>query len=80
VLRRTYILGLLHNDLFRAPVSPLVSKNANGEVFFPGVSFPEITGTNVISGSPSAQVHAELIKIFPYTDSLDATILVGWDD
>ena len=80
VLRRKHILALLHNEHFREPISSLVGENTNGEIYFPGVAFPEITGTNVISGSPSLQVHTELVKIFPDTDAMDATILIGWDD
>jgi hypothetical protein len=80
VLRRKHILALLHNSDFRSPTSPIAMKNANGEVYFPWVAFPEITGTNVISGSPSLAVHTELVKIFPDTDEFDATILIGWDD
>jgi hypothetical protein len=80
VLRRKHILAFLHNSEFRTPVSPIVMTNASGEVYFPGVAFPEITGTNVISGSPSLAIHTELVKIFPDTDDLDATILIGWDD
>lgn len=48
-LRRKHILILLHNHEFRDPPTPLVSKNSRGEVFFPGVDFPEIKQKDVIS-------------------------------
>jgi hypothetical protein len=79
VLRRDHVICVVHNSSFRPPVSSLVRKNASGEVFFPGVPFPEVEGENVISGSPSRSIHTYLTPFFPYIDENDATILIGWD-
>lgn len=79
VVRRTHVVAFLHNSVFRDATTDITAKTASGEVYFPGVPFPEVVGNNVISGSPSMKIHTELSKLFPYADPLDATVLVGWD-
>jgi hypothetical protein len=76
VLRRTHILCLLHDATFRPPAGPITATNHAGEVYFPGVPFPEVVGSDRISASPGHAVHTLLRKFFPYATETDATVLV----
>ncbi len=78
-LKRTHMICLLHNSDWRDSPTSLVSKDQSGHIIFPGISFPEITGTGVVSGSPSKEIHTYLLQFFPYASYDDATIIVGWD-
>lgn len=80
VLRRKHVLCFLHDSGFRTASGPLTQKTATGEVYFPGVPFPEATGNDVISASPSSTIHAYLLLFFPYATESEATVLVGWND
>ncbi len=79
-LRRKYLLCLLHDSTFRSPSAPITATTQSGEVYFPGVPFPEVKGQDVISSSPGDTAHAYLRKFFPYATDHDATILIGWND
>jgi hypothetical protein len=79
VLSREHVVCFLHNSDFRKPESSLVHKDNSWEIIFPPVSFSEISGVSVVSGSPSEAVHMYLLKYFPYASEGDASILVGWD-
>ena len=80
VLRRKHILCFLHDIEFRSAAGPLTQKTATGEVYFPGVPFPEVEGKDVISASPGSAVHAYLLQFFPYATESEATVLVGWNE
>lgn len=75
-LRRRFLIVVLHDSLFREPAGPIIAKNAKGEVYFPGVPFPEVSGKSVISGSPSGEIHAHMTPLFPYASEDMASILV----
>jgi hypothetical protein len=79
VLSREHVVCFLHNADFRDPESPLVFTDSSGEISFPPVSFSEIPGNSVVSGSPSDAIHTYLLRYFPYATEGDASILVGWD-
>lgn len=79
VISRDCVLVFLHNEHFREAAGNLVEKNAKNEVFFPSLPFPEIRGKRVVSASPSESIHEYLLKFFPYSEKLDASVLVGWD-
>lgn len=79
VLRRSHVLCLLHDSAFRSPAGPITAHTASGEVYFPGVAFPEALGKDVISASPSTEIHTYLRQFFPYATDTDATVLVGWN-
>lgn len=78
-LARDHVLVFLHNDQFRDPAANIVEENAMKDVYFPSVPFPEIRGKRVTSGSPSKKVHEYLLQFFPYSDTMDASVLVWWD-
>lgn len=79
-LRRKHLICLTHDSTFRAPSAPITATTQSGEVYFPGVPFPEVTGKDVISASPGTRAHAYLRQFFPYATDHDATILVGWNN
>jgi hypothetical protein len=80
VLRRKHVLCFLHNATFRMPSGPITATTASGEVYFPGVPFPEVQGKDVISASPGPEAHRFLSQFFPYIETNDATVLVGWNE
>jgi hypothetical protein len=41
VMRRTHVLCFLHDSTFRSAAAPIRAETAAGEVYFPGVPFPE---------------------------------------
>ncbi|MAF51237.1 MAG: hypothetical protein CMH64_04055 [Nanoarchaeota archaeon] len=77
-LDRKYTLVLTHDSNFRDPVREIVKKE-NGEITFPPIPFPEVKATNVVSSSPSKEVHDFLVKEFNLTLEDDATLLIGFD-
>ena len=78
-LERNYTLLLSHDSSFRDPVSEIVDTK-NGVVTFPGIDFPEVTGKNVVSSSPSLKVHDALLKSLNLSLATDeATLLVGFN-
>ncbi len=80
LLKRRQVLCFLHNTTFRSASGPITAKTASGEVYFPGVPFPEAHGKDVISASPGHTVHQFLRSYFPYATDTDATVLVGWNE
>ena len=78
-IKRTHTICFLHNSEWRDSIEPLVWKDKNGHMIFPGIPFPEIVGISVVSGSPSKKIHEYLLQFFPYASPDDATIIVGWD-
>ncbi|GAB0174986.1 MAG: hypothetical protein HHAS10_08650 [Candidatus Altimarinota bacterium] len=78
-ISRDHVVVFLHNSHFRNPVEPIVTKNNSEEIYFPGIPFPEIQGKRVVSSSPGKKVHEYLLNFFPYHQTDDATVLVGWD-
>ncbi len=80
VLRRKHVLCFLHDSVFRDPVWSIVSTTSSGEIYFPGVPFPEVHGKDVLSASPWTDLHEYLRKYFPYSTDTDATVLVGWNE
>jgi hypothetical protein len=79
VVSREHVVCFLHNSEFREPESALVEKDISWEVIFPPVSFSEIIGSSVVSGSPSESIHNYLLRYFPYASPGDASVVVGWD-
>ncbi|MDD2694286.1 MAG: hypothetical protein PHY14_05230 [Candidatus Gracilibacteria bacterium] len=80
VLRRNRVLCFVHDSEFRSASADITAKTNSGEVYFPGVPFPEVHGKDVISASPGSQVHTYLRNYFPYATDTDATVLVGWNE
>jgi hypothetical protein len=79
VLQRKHILILLHDASFRSAHGSLTAHKDSG-VVFPPIPFPEVEWRGVISASPGVICHEYLLQFFPYRESLDATVIVGWDD
>jgi hypothetical protein len=75
-LRRAHVICFLHDSSFRSATGPITAKTASGEVYFPGVPFPEVHGKDVISASPGTSMHLYLRKFFPYATDTDATVIV----
>lgn len=73
------VICFLHNGDWRNPPEEIVSKDRFWHTIFPGISFPEITGKWVVSGSPSKELHNYLLQFFPYASPDNATVIVGWD-
>src|SRR3989338_2813578 len=72
-------LVLTHDSRFREPVSIIV-KNESNKITFPPVSFPEVKQKNVLSSSPSKEVHDFLVKHFNLRlTEEDATLLIGFE-
>lgn len=80
VMRRAHVLCFLHDSTFRSAAAPITAKTATGEVYFPGVPFPEARGKDVLSASPGTQIHTYLRQFFPYATDTDATVIVGWNE
>ncbi|MEK6940770.1 MAG: hypothetical protein AABW49_02620 [Nanoarchaeota archaeon] len=81
-LKRQFTLMVLHNSLFREPISNIVIKNNNfaDHVCFPPIHFPEINAKDVVSSSPSTRIHSFLIERFHlHPSSEDASLLIGFD-
>lgn len=79
VLARKKILLLAHDSSFREPASEIVKKEDNSFVL-PAVPFPEIDAADVVSSSPSAEVHEFLIKKLGLSlAEEEATLLVGFN-
>ena len=79
-LRKKNIVIAVHDSSFRDPLGPLVIFNGKGFVL-PPLPFPELRGVNVMSGSPSKDVHDFLMKKYSLKDHPEfATILIGFDE
>ncbi len=78
-LKYKQVLCFTHDHNFREASGTLSKTNARGEVSFPGVPFPEVSGKDVISASPSTLIHQYLSKKFEYITPDEATVLVGWN-
>ena len=75
-IKRNHTLILTHDERFREPTGEIVIN----KVTFPPIPFPEIKAKNVVSSSPSENVHNLLVK--KYTLKIinnDATLLIGFD-
>ena len=78
-LKRQHTLLLVHDSSFRDPAGPIVQKYISG-VIFPSVPFPEVEAKNVISSSPSREVHEKLLKqLHLSVTPQEATLLIGFD-
>ena len=78
-LNRQFTLTLTHDSTFRNPPSK-ISYEERGQLIFPGVPFPEVSGKNVVSSSPSEKIHNYLVSRFKMKlMNNEATLLVGFD-
>tara|TARA_Y100000310_G_C20620048_1_gene782768 strand:- start:361 stop:735 length:375 start_codon:yes stop_codon:yes gene_type:complete len=77
-LDRKFTVLLTHDSNFRDPVREIVKKE-NGKTSFPPIPFPEVKANNVVSSSPSEEVHKFLVKEFNLDLSDEATLLIGFD-
>ena len=78
-LKRKTVLILLHNSDFRDPIGSLVLKNKKS-ILFPPLPFPELGAKNVVSASPSKEVHTFLVEQYLLKKESElATVLIGFD-
>jgi len=77
-LKREFTLLLTHDSTFRPPTTPEVIQE-EGQVIFPPVPFPEVEAKDVVSSSPSEQVHNFLVKEFNLELKDEATLLIGFN-
>jgi hypothetical protein len=77
-LDRKFTVLLTHDSNFRDPVREIVI-NENGKTLFPPIPFPEVKARNVVSSSPTKEVHDFLTKEFDLELTDDATLLIGFD-
>ena len=78
-INRQYTILISHNSLFRESEGEIVKKQGNS-LLFPPVKFSEVKALNVVSSSPSLEVHNKLLESFNLNLKLeDATLLVGFD-
>jgi hypothetical protein len=77
-LDRKFTVLLTHDSNFRDPVREIV-KQESGKISFPPIPFPEVKANNVVSSSPSEEVHNFLVKKFKLNLKDEATLLIGFD-
>ena len=77
-LDRKFTVVLTHDSNFRDPVREIV-REKNGKVLFPPIPFPEVKAQNVVSSSPSKEIHDFLVKEFKLILKDEATLLIGFD-
>lgn len=77
-LKREFTIMLTHDSTFRPPKSKEVIYEG-GQVIFPPVPFPEVDAKNVVSCSPSEQVHNFLVREFELKLKDEATLLIGFN-
>lgn len=78
-IKRNVTLCITHNSEFRDADSYIVMQMWK-KVIFPVVGFHEVKRNNVVSGSPSLNVHNYLISKFKKVDLNDATVLIWFDN
>jgi len=90
-LKRKYTICCLHDSFFREPLGNITQKNEAGEIYFPGLPFPEMArlqinenkAKNIVSGSPSVRVNSYLNNIYSIRGIKvredEATIIIGFD-
>ena len=76
-LKRPYSIIFTHDASFRGPMGQIV-KAEGKNVTFPPVPFPEVSGAEVVSSSPSEKVHQWLVERFRLRLKDEATLLVGF--
>ncbi|MAG52856.1 MAG: hypothetical protein CMH62_02740 [Nanoarchaeota archaeon] len=77
-LGRKFTVLVTHDSNFRDPVREIV-KQEDGKTSFPPIPFPEVKANNVVSSSPSKEVHDFLVKEFNLKLEDEATLLIGFD-
>jgi len=77
-IQRDFTILVTHDSTFRPPKSKEVI-HEGGQVIFPPVPFPEVEAKNVVSSSPSEQVHNFLVKEFELKLTEEATLLIGFN-
>ena len=77
-LDRKFTVLVTHDSNFRDPVREIIKKE-NGKTSFPPIPFPEVKANNVVSSSPSKEVHNFLVKEFDLDLNDEATLLIGFD-
>src|SRR3989344_327362 len=65
-LARQIVLLITHDDQFRDPWGEQVCFTKEGH-YFPPLPFPEVQGHNVVSSSPSKEIHDFLINQYKIT-------------
>lgn len=78
-LKRKYVLVLTHNSKFREPEEKIV-RFKNNKLILPAVKFSEVKTKNVVSSSPSKEIHNYLVKKFKLKLKDEATLLIGFDE
>ncbi len=78
-LQRQHTILVTHDSTFRDPLGEQVEHTEQGHCF-PGLPFPEVNAQDVISGSPSLEVHNFLLDKYQIQrTSEDASLLIGFN-
>ena len=78
-LRRKFTIALAHDSTFRDPVGRIVFNSGSG-IVLPPVAFPEVKGRDVVSSSPSENVHRVIVeKLDMRLKEDEATLLIGFN-
>jgi len=78
-LLRDFTIALTHDSMFREPAGDIVLNTDSG-VVLPAVPFPEVEGKDVVSSSPSTNVHKVIVeKLGLDLKDEEATLLIGFN-
>lgn len=76
---RDFTIALTHDSTFREPAGEIVIDTETGLVL-PAVPFPEVSGKDVVSSSPSEIVHKAIVTELELSlNPEEATLLIGFN-